>query len=110
MREREPMTQTEKASQARQEFSQLLNKGFRREAWVIVEKSRIPVAAIVSAEDLAVVCRFRLGAGDAVADASVLSSAGQVRRSVMPRLPTPLSRLLLPIPQTTGSRVRSHSP
>src|ERR687885_196403 len=52
MREREPMTQTMKASQARQEFSQLLNRVFRRETRVIVEKSGIPVAAIISAEDL----------------------------------------------------------
>src|SRR5438445_12716599 len=52
MREREPTTQTMKASQARQEFSQLLNKVFRRETRVIVEKSGIPVAAIISAEDL----------------------------------------------------------
>jgi len=52
MRERDPMTQTMKASQARAEFSQLLNKVFRRETRVLVEKSGIPVAAIVSAEDL----------------------------------------------------------
>jgi prevent-host-death family protein len=52
MREREPMIQTMKASQARQEFSQLLNKVFRRETRVVVEKSGIPVAAIISAEDL----------------------------------------------------------
>jgi prevent-host-death family protein len=52
MRERQPTTQTMKASQARQEFSQLLNKVFRRETRVIVEKSGIPVAAIISAEDL----------------------------------------------------------
>jgi prevent-host-death family protein len=52
MREREPTTQTVNASRARQEFSQLLNKVFRRETRVIVEKSGIPVAAIISAEDL----------------------------------------------------------
>ena|SRR3990172_2645962 len=52
MREREPMTQTMKASEARQQFSQLLNQVFRRETRVIVEKSGIPVAAIISAEDL----------------------------------------------------------
>ncbi|MBM2826260.1 MAG: Antitoxin [Dehalococcoidia bacterium] len=52
MPEREPMTQTIKASEARQQFSQLLNKVFRRETRVIVEKSGIPVAAIISAEDL----------------------------------------------------------
>jgi prevent-host-death family protein len=52
MRERQPMTQTMKASQARQEFSQLLNKVFRRETRVVVEKHGIPVAAIISAQDL----------------------------------------------------------
>lgn len=52
MREREPMTQTIKASEARQRFSQVINKVFRRETRVIVEKSGIPVAAIISAQDL----------------------------------------------------------
>jgi prevent-host-death family protein len=52
MREREPMTKTMKASEARQQFSQLLNEVFRREARVLVEKSGIPVAAIISASDL----------------------------------------------------------
>lgn len=52
MAERHPLTQTMKASQARQEWSQLLNKVFRRETRVLVEKDGIPVAAIVSAQDL----------------------------------------------------------
>lgn len=52
MREREPMTKTMKASEARQQFSQLLNEVFRRESRVVVEKSGIPVAAIISAQDL----------------------------------------------------------
>ncbi|MBI3977005.1 MAG: type II toxin-antitoxin system Phd/YefM family antitoxin [Chloroflexi bacterium] len=39
-------------SEARQQFSQLLDRVSRREARVIVEKSGIPMAAIVSAEDL----------------------------------------------------------
>jgi prevent-host-death family protein len=46
------MTQTINASDARQRWSELLNKVFRKETRVIVEKSGIPVAAIVSAEDL----------------------------------------------------------
>ncbi len=50
MREREPMTQTMKASQARAEWSQLLNKVYRKQTRV--EKSGIPVAAIVSPDDL----------------------------------------------------------
>ena len=52
MREHEPTTQTMKASQARAEWSQILNKVFRKQARVLVEKSGIPVAAIVSADDL----------------------------------------------------------
>jgi len=52
MRENEPMTQTLKASEARQQFSQLLNQVFRKQTRVIVERSGIPVAAIVSADDL----------------------------------------------------------
>jgi len=52
MREKEPVVQTVKASEAREQFSQLINRVFRRETRVIVEKSGIPVAAIVSAEDL----------------------------------------------------------
>jgi prevent-host-death family protein len=51
MAEPELMTKTIKASEARQHFSQLLNEVFRRESRVVVEKSGIPVAAIISAED-----------------------------------------------------------
>ncbi len=52
MSEQEPETQVLKASEARQHFSQILNRVFRGETRVIVEKSGIPVAAIVSAADL----------------------------------------------------------
>ena len=52
MREREPITQTMKASDTRQNFSEVLNRVFRRETRVLVEKSGIPVAAIISAQDL----------------------------------------------------------
>jgi prevent-host-death family protein len=51
MQEQEPMTKTMKASVARQQFSQLLNEVLRKESRVVVEKSGIPVAAIISAED-----------------------------------------------------------
>jgi prevent-host-death family protein len=51
MQEQEPMTKTIKASVARQQFSQLLNDVFRKESRVVVEKSGIPVAAIISASD-----------------------------------------------------------
>jgi prevent-host-death family protein len=49
---REPIIQTINASEARQQWSELLKKVFRKEARVLVEKSGIPVAAIVSTEDL----------------------------------------------------------
>lgn len=45
------MTQTLKASDVRSNWSQLLNKVFRGETQVLVEKSGIPVAAIVSTQD-----------------------------------------------------------
>jgi prevent-host-death family protein len=52
MRTHVPTIQTMKASEARQNFSQLLNQVFRGETRVLVEKSGIPVAAIISAQDL----------------------------------------------------------
>ncbi len=52
MSESHPATEIIQASEARQQWSQLLNKVFRGEMRVLVEKSGIPVAAIVSAEDL----------------------------------------------------------
>jgi prevent-host-death family protein len=50
--ERIPDTEVVKASDARQRFSQLVNEVFRGEKRVLIEKSGIPVAAIISAEDL----------------------------------------------------------
>lgn len=46
------MTQVMKASEVRKEWSQLLNKVFKGQTRVVVEKSGIPVAAVISAEDL----------------------------------------------------------
>jgi prevent-host-death family protein len=54
----EPMTKTIKASVARQQFSQLLNELFRRKSRVLVEKSGIPVAAIISASDFTRLARL----------------------------------------------------
>jgi prevent-host-death family protein len=52
MREQEPMTQTMKISDVKNTLSSLVNKVYRKETRVLVEKAGIPVAAIVSAEDL----------------------------------------------------------
>ena len=46
------MTQTINASTARQEWSKILNKVFREETRIVVEKSGVPVAAIISSKDL----------------------------------------------------------
>lgn len=46
------MTQVMKASDARAKWSQLLNKVFRDQTRIVVEKSGIPVAAVISAEEL----------------------------------------------------------
>jgi prevent-host-death family protein len=47
----QPQTETVAASAARQRWSDLLGKVFREETRVIVEKSGIPIAALISAED-----------------------------------------------------------
>ena len=47
-----PMTQTMKISEVKQQLSGLVNQVYRRETRVLVEKSGIPVAGIVSAQDL----------------------------------------------------------
>src|SRR5713226_7837588 len=52
MREREPVTETMKASEARGQWSQVLDRVYRKQARVLVEKNGVPVAAIVSAGDL----------------------------------------------------------
>jgi prevent-host-death family protein len=48
----QPLTQRLKASEVRQHWSPLINKVFRGEVRVVVEKSGIPVAAIISVADL----------------------------------------------------------
>ena|SRR5688500_5152789 len=52
MREQEPSTQTMKISDVKNTLSSLVNKVYRKETRVLVEKAGIPVAALVSAEDL----------------------------------------------------------
>lgn len=46
------MTQVMNASEVRQQWSQLLNKVFSNQTRVIVKRSGIPVAAVISAEEL----------------------------------------------------------
>ena len=58
MRDQEPMTQTLKISEVKQRLSSLVNEVYRKETRVLVEKSGIPVAALVSAEDLKQLARM----------------------------------------------------
>lgn len=52
MREQHPITRTMKISDVRGQFNNLVNRVYRKETRVVVEKSGIPVAGIVSANDL----------------------------------------------------------
>ena len=52
MREQQPMTQTMKVSDVKSQLNSLVNRVYRKETRVLVEKSGIPVAAIVSTADL----------------------------------------------------------
>ena len=52
MPEHYPTTQTMKISDVRGQLNTLVNRVYRKETRVIVEKSGIPVAGLVSAEDL----------------------------------------------------------
>ncbi len=53
MRERDSMTQTMKISEVKTHLSDVVNRVYRQEARVVVEKSGIPVAVLVSTSDLA---------------------------------------------------------
>jgi prevent-host-death family protein len=75
MAERKSTTQTMKASDARQQFSDVINRVFRKETRVVVERSGIPVAAIVSTEDLARLDRYEQERADRFAGLSRISAA-----------------------------------
>lgn len=52
MGEQQPVTETMKISEVRGQLNTLVNRVYRKETRVLVEKSGIPVAAIVSTDDL----------------------------------------------------------
>jgi prevent-host-death family protein len=53
MRAQPPATETMKISEVKQQLNSLVNRVYRKETRVLVQKSGIPVAGIVSADDLA---------------------------------------------------------
>jgi prevent-host-death family protein len=52
MSERAPSTRTMKISEVKSTLSSLVNEVYRRETRVLIEKSGIPVAALISVDDL----------------------------------------------------------
>ena len=52
MQAQDPITETMKISEVKQRLNSLVNRVYRRETRVMIEKAGIPVAGIVSADDL----------------------------------------------------------
>lgn len=52
MSEQPPMTQAMNISQVKNQISSVVNRVYRKETRVLIEKSGIPVAALVSPDDL----------------------------------------------------------
>jgi PHD/YefM family antitoxin component YafN of YafNO toxin-antitoxin module len=75
------MTKTIKASVARQQFSKLLNDVFREESRVLVEKSGILVAAIISAKDLQLLARLE---AERNRDFAILDEMREAFKDVLP--------------------------
>src|SRR5438105_15465565 len=79
--QQEPVTQTMKASEAKAQWSQLLNQVSRRERRVLVEKDGKPVAAIISAADLA---RLERMERQREADFAILDEIGEAFKDQTP--------------------------
>ncbi len=73
MREPEPMTQTMNVTQVRENWSKTLSAVFKRQTRVVLEKAGIPVAALVSPQDLE---RLRRYDAEREADFAVLDRIG----------------------------------
>ena len=58
MRAREAVTQTMAASEAKRNWSKVINRAFSGEVRIVVQKHGIPVAGIVSADDVAQLARL----------------------------------------------------
>ena len=73
MREPAPMTHTMNVTTVRENWSKVVNAVFRRQQRIVLEKAGIPVAALVSAEDLE---RLRRYDAEREADFAVLDRIG----------------------------------
>ena len=96
------MTQTISASTARQEWSKILNKVFREETRIVVEKSGIPVAAIISAEDLKRLDRLEKERSDRF---RILDEVKAAFKDIPePEIEREVDRALTRVRQITGAR------
>ncbi len=73
MRETDPMTQSMNLTDAREHWSQVIDAVFQRQKRVVLEKAGIPVAALVSTEDLERLKRYD---AEREADFAVLDRIG----------------------------------
>lgn len=78
---REPTTHTIDAAEATQRWSHLLEEVSRRETRVIVERGGVPVAAIISTDDLE---RFRRYEAEREKDFAILDEIGEAFKDVPP--------------------------
>lgn len=76
---RQPATQTIDAAEATQRWSHLLEEVSRRETRVIVERGGVPVAAIISTDDLE---RFRRYEAEREKDFAILDEIGEAFKDV----------------------------
>jgi prevent-host-death family protein len=100
-----PMTKTMKASDARQQFSKVLNEVFQGESRVVVEKSGIPVAAIISASDLKLLARLE---AERERDFAILDEMREAFKDVPPEeIEREVSKALREVRKENGTK---HSP
>lgn len=79
MREPEPTIQTMKVKDAREHWNQVIDAVFRRQKRVVLERHGIPVAALVSTEDLERLQRYD---AEREADFAVLDRIGEAFKDV----------------------------
>lgn len=80
-RRAQPTTETMNVSTVRQQWSALLTAVFKRQRRIIIEKSGIPVAALISIADLQRLDRYD---ADRAADFAVLEEIGAAFKDVPP--------------------------
>lgn len=84
MRQPRPTTETIKISEVKRRLSVLANDVYREETRVLVEKSGIPVAALVSPADLARLVRFDRERDERERDFAIIDEMREAFKDVPP--------------------------